>query len=109
MSEPTLGEVVRRLDQIAAQQRDMLQEMRDDRQNMARTYMPRELYEARHASLRADLEARDAEMRSDIDELRKDRRDDEKHRRQQWSAIALIFLTALVSMVATMLQGGGVT
>ena len=49
--EPTIGEVMRRLDEFMKRLDTLTAQLADDRRDFARNYVPRELYEARHLSL----------------------------------------------------------
>ena len=78
--EPTMGEIVRRLDHISRQQRDMLEEIRRDREALASTLRPPRRHDLAHDKLRSDLaddieehdarlekiERREAEMKNRI-------------------------------------------
>lgn len=63
--EPTLGEAMRRLDAVTKQLDDLARMLAEDRRSFASTYVPREVYEARHNSLdrRVTLLEADAEAK----------------------------------------------
>lgn len=49
--EPTLGEALRRLDAVTDEVKALARALAEDRRSFATTYVPRELYEARHRHL----------------------------------------------------------
>src|SRR5690606_31951274 len=84
---------------------------------MEESYVRKDVYLAKHEALRADTTARaegieraqvatTKEIRDDIKELQDSRKDDEKHRRQQWAAISLLVLSLIGTILVSMLQGG---
>lgn len=88
MSEPTLAEVVRRLEENTSQLRDIVAEMRSDRAALAATYVRKDVYdEARRADQRdlADLEER-------VDKW-------EQFRRQVLAGASVSLVTALIGIV----------
>lgn len=66
--EPTLGEALRRLDDVSRKLDGLAGQLAEDRRDFASTYVPRELYDTRHAhlgdritALVVRMDARDAE------------------------------------------------
>lgn len=55
--EPTLGEALRRLDDVSKKLDGLAQQLSDDRRDFATTYVPRELYETRHMHLHDRIKA----------------------------------------------------
>lgn len=71
--EPTMGEVIRRLDAIALQLTEVVRELKEDRAHNARTYVPREVYMAQRladqavvADLQGDHVAGKSDLRAEI-------------------------------------------
>jgi hypothetical protein len=102
VDEPTIGEAMRRLDSVSRQMETLARQMAEDRRDFASTYVPREVYESRHLSLDRRVTLMEASAR--------EREEDDTDRRRQYTFIVVgVALTAvaslLVSMV-TLLAGG---
>lgn len=94
MSEPTNGEVMRRLDEVARQLTDVANKMREDRLHAESTYVRRDVYD----SDRKAEAIRGVEAQKDVDELQRHREADAQWRRQVTLALALTALTAIVTI-----------
>jgi chromosome segregation ATPase len=70
--EPTLGEALRRLDDVSKKLDGLAGQLAEDRRDFASTYVPRELYDTRHAHLgdRITELSRRLQEREDEDEAR---------------------------------------
>jgi hypothetical protein len=93
MTEPTPGEMMRRLDEVAAQMLRILAEIASDRKRAEQLYVLREAW----ALARDADKGRVHEVEKDIDQLKKDRDGDLTYRRQILLALAIASLSAIVS------------
>lgn len=101
--EPTLGEVIRRLDAVSLQLTTLAAQMAQDRRDAAQTYVSRELYNARHEVIRRDVD----ELKQENEERNKT---DAATRRQILFLVLGAVLTAVCSLiVATYLASGGLS
>lgn len=91
--EPTLGEVLRRLDEVSRQMSALGTQMGQDRRDVASTYVPREVYEARHAAITRRVD----ELEADFDIREKTSAD---FRRQ---LLFLVLGTAIPAVLALLL------
>jgi len=107
MADPTPAEIMLRLDHITQQLLQVVGSVDRLTTRMEESYVRKDVYEAKHTALRADLTARDADIERDIAELKEDRKDDDKHRRQTWTAIGLTVLGVIISILVSMLEAGG--
>lgn len=87
MSEPTLGEVMRRLDDTARTLRDHAAALAADRAYAAQTYVLQKVYEVSTNALQ-----------DDIDDLRKARDAEQNFRRQALLGAAFLAITTVVSI-----------
>ena len=92
--EPTLGEVLRRLDEVSRQLIDTSREMKEDRKSAAATYVRQDVYIAQRQADAAVL----ADTHGDIQSIKDDRRKDADWKRQQNLFLAGLTITALVSI-----------
>ena len=92
--EPTMGEVIRRLDAIAAQLTEVVKEIKDDRAQNAATFVRQDVY---HANRKAD-QAVVANLNQDIGGLQADRKADAAWRRQSNLTLAVLAISSLVSI-----------
>ncbi len=92
MSEPTLGEVLRRLDEVSRQMTLLAGEMRAERAENAQTYLRRDVFEARDKATLQRLE-----------DVERDNADKEKaaelFRRQIIVGLILAAVPAVLAMV----------
>lgn len=96
-SEPTLGEVMRRIDDIALRLDRTLTEMKQDRDRGDQRYVPRvEWVEARRG-----IDVRFADVTGDVTDLKMDRSGDTTWRRQVLLAVGIAAFSALVSLAVT--------
>lgn len=87
MTEPmSAPETARRFKHLEDRVTELIQEIREERRNNADTYMRKDIYETRHQ-----------ELVDDINELKADRREDAKWRRQ----VALAIVIMAVPLVVT--------
>jgi len=56
VSEPTLGEVLRRLDAVSTTMVNLAAEMRQDRMDTAKTYVRKDVYDRDHKTQTDDIE-----------------------------------------------------
>lgn len=103
--EPTLGEVLRRLDQVSSQMTTLAADMRQDRLDAAQTYVRKDVYESRHKNLKDDVE--------DLQQYNKDREKREADTRRQFMflmlSIAVPAILGLLLAVNNFLATGGQT
>lgn len=105
LEPPTLGEVMRRLDNIVSQLGTIASEMKQDRLDAAKTYVRQDLYLAQR---QAD-QAISADLHSDIQSIKSDRAKDQQQRRQMnmWVAgLTVTVLLAIAGMVVQILMNG---
>ena len=92
MSDPTIPEVVRRLDDVVRSiDRIML--------TMETSYVRRDVYEARHDAVRADINGKVQDIYGDIKEIRDQRASDVAFRRQILAGAAIGLILLLVNLV----------
>lgn len=101
MSEPSLAEVLRRLDETNKQLADLVQQMRADRVEAAATYLRRDVYTAEAAAFNrrvGDLEADQANREKSAGETR----------RQLLFVVLASFLPSLGTLIVVLsrLSGG---
>lgn len=104
MSEPTLGEVVRRLEDIAKQMAGLLAEIKGERAHVERTYLPRETYNAEKELLKASV----ATVAGDVADINEARKDDARWRRTASLTLAVAaagWLVTIALFIATILNG----
>lgn len=92
MSEPTLAEVVRQLDRVAAQLTALATRLDNDRLAAAQTFVNRETYQA-------DQRVSDVlfkSLRTDVSELEQARSADDRWRRQQSFTLAVTIGNSLL-------------
>lgn len=90
--EPTLGELVRRLAEIASQLSDITNQLRTD-------FVRKETYDAHRDATKAALD----NVRGDITELKTDRSDDAKWRRTASLTLAVAATGWLVTIVIALI------
>lgn len=107
----TMGEVVRQLEQISQQQRDILSEIRSDRETYHRTFVPRETYEARHEALRRELHSSVKEVSDDVTEIKQARiKDADRWKQAMFTlgiAIVLLLIQGALTVSNFMARTGG--
>jgi predicted proteasome-type protease len=104
-SEPTLGEVLRRLDEVSRQLQAMAIKLDTDRVENANVYLRKDVYEARHVALSRRMDEVEA------DAAQKER-DAESFRRQIIVGLVLAGVPAVLAMVLAInnfLAAGGAT
>lgn len=122
--EPTLGEVVRRLDEVSRQLASVVHDIKDDRSQNAATYVRQDVYVAQRQAdlavsadlhgdvtkLKADLEHEQQMMRADFERemqgLKEDRTRDKDFRRQVLLAFAIAgggWVITLATFIVTFL------
>ena len=103
--EPTLGEILRRLDAVAAQMTTLAAEMRQDRLDAAATYVRKDVYESRHKNLKDDV--------TNLETYNKEREKREADTRRQFMflmlSIAVPAILGLLLAVNNFLATGGQT
>ena len=98
--EPTLGEVLRRLDDLINKVAELTQELKDDRNNAAATYVRQDVYIAQRQADAAVV----ADIHGDIKSIKDDRRKDNDWRRQQNLSLAGLTITVLVSIALAIIN-----
>ena len=94
--EVTMREVVRRLDEITRQQRDLMSEIRKDREALAATYVRRDVYDVNMMG----LERRVADVERDADESA-------KGARAMWTSVGLVALGSIANLFINVVQARG--
>lgn len=105
---PTLGEALRRLDEVVRQLSDLAREMKTDRIDAGKTYVRQDMYiEARNfdaaitADLHGDIASLKADTTRDLASLKEDRKADIAFRRQVLLAFAIAGVGWLLSVALT--------
>ena len=115
IEEPTLGEVLRRLDLVVSQLNEIASELKADRAENAKTYVRQDVYMAQRQAdaaivhdLNGDIRKVETKAGERIDKLESDRQSDIDKRRQMWLAIAgmtLAFISATAALIVNIVQG----
>lgn len=92
-SEPSPHELMRMLEAISREMRDVVQRLDRVVRDAGETYVRKDVYDARHKALREDVE-----------ELKQQRQGDTAFRRQMWLALAI---AAIGNMIAIALAVTG--
>ncbi|HET7303639.1 MAG TPA: hypothetical protein VFJ12_03685 [Segeticoccus sp.] len=103
--EPTLGEVMRRLDETSRQLADLAGQMREDRNHAAATYVRQDVYVAQRQADHAVV----ADLQTDIASVRSEARhtEDKRSANVKWAiGIGLSLAALIVTVLALVLQGG---
>lgn len=105
IDEPTIGEVLRRIDALTAQVADLVREIKDDRAEAAATYVRRDVYMAERqaqnavvSDLQSDIATVKTDLGREIKGVKDDRRTDNDKRRQMWLAIGGLAITSLIGI-----------
>lgn len=92
--EPTLGEVIRRLDDVSRQLVELTREIKDDRSANAATFVRQDVYVAQRQADGAVV----ADLHGEIRTLKESRQKDSDWRRQQNLSLAVVAIGAVVSI-----------
>lgn len=92
--EPTLGEVLRRLDDLISKVGDLAKELKEDRASAAATFVRQDVYVAQRLADQAVV----ADLNGDIQAVKADRAKDSDWKRQQNLSLAVMAITVLVSI-----------
>ena len=110
-TEPNMGEIVRRLDQIVVQLSEMTREIKEDRKEAALTYVHQNVYLAQRqadaavvADLHGDIQTVKTELGRDIKGIQDDRKTDLGWRRQMWLAIGVLAVTSLIGVAGLVIN-----
>jgi hypothetical protein len=110
-SEPTMGEILRRLDEVSRQMIDLAREMKDDRSAAAATYVRQDVYFAQRqamesmiADLHGDVKQTETNLGREIAIIKDDRKSDVNFRRQVWLTMGALAITTLVTIVIAILN-----
>ena len=121
-SEPTLGEVLRRLDDVSRQMTELAREMKADRAEAAATYVRQDVYvaqrqamEAMVADLHGDvkkvntdlglkIQATKDDLGREVKTIKDDRKTDVAFRRQAWLTMGALAVTTVVTIVVTLVN-----
>ena len=102
---PTLGEVLRRLDDVSRQLVDLTREIKEDRAASAATYVRRDVYMAEQvtsnavvADLHGDIQALKAEHGREIRGLKDERKVAADKARQMWLALGAMAVTIALGL-----------
>lgn len=98
--EPTMGEVLRRLDEVSRQLVDLAKEMKDDRNTAAATFVRQDVYVAQRLADQAVV----ADLHGDVRTINNERKADAGFRRQSWLAMAGIAIGSLVSIALALIN-----
>lgn len=93
-TEPTLGEVLRRLDEVSRQLVDLTREIKEDRVTAAATFVRQDVYLAQRQADQAVM----ADLHGEVATVRDDRRKDQDVQRQRNLTLAALAITSLVSI-----------
>lgn len=105
MSEPTLGEVLRRLDEVARQMTTLSLQLVEDRREAAATFVRRDVYEARTESLTRDV----SDLKADADAKEKTAAETRRQFVFLVLGIAIPAILGLLLAVTNFLSTSGVT
>lgn len=103
--EPTLGEVMRRLDETSKQLAELAGQMREDRNHAAQTYVRQDVYLAQRQADQAVV----ADLQGDVSRVEHHANTIEDKRRAnvRWAVgIALTVAALIVAVVSVLVQGG---
>jgi hypothetical protein len=118
VSEPTTGEVLRRLDEVSRQLVDLAREMKEDRAKAYAIFVQQEVYNEREktytaqrladqavvADLHGDIKKVETNIGRDVEAIRKERQSDAGFRRQVWLTMGALAITTLVTIVIALLN-----
>lgn len=114
INEPTLGEVLRRLDEVSRQLIDIVREIKEDRVDAAKTYVRQDVYIAERqasnavvADLHGDIQSVKGELGREIRGIKDDRKSDLGWRRQMWLAIGGLAVTTLIGIIGLIINFTG--
>lgn len=99
MTEPSLGEVLRRVDEVSRQMKDIADAMTIERRENAATYLRRDLYEARHTALTKRMDGVESELADDRKAAADDRKAADNARRQFVIGLVLLAIPAIFGLV----------
>jgi hypothetical protein len=94
MSDPTPGEIMRRLDEVSASLLRIVAEIASDRKRAEQLYVLREAW----GLARAADQSKVHEVEKDVEGLKKDRDGDLTYRRQIMLALAIASFSAIISV-----------
>jgi len=100
--EPTLGEVLRRIDGLTMQVTALVSELKQDRIDAAKTYVRQDVYMAERqagqavvADLHGDVRKVEADLGRELRQVKEDLKAEKASRRQVWLAISAMAVTLL--------------
>lgn len=102
MNDPSIPELVRRLD-------DITRVIERVTSTLESSYLRKDVYDARHTALRREVEQKFTEVEGDVDDLRQLAREQAAFRRQilAGAIVGLILMVAQIFLVLTRIPGGG--
>lgn len=110
-NEPTLGEALRRLDDVSRELKELAREMKADRADAAKLYVNQGVYLAERqameyqiADLHGDLKKVEIATGKEITDLKRARQGDTDARRQVWLAVATLAVGSLVTIAVTIVN-----
>jgi len=92
--EPTMGEVIRRLDAIALQLTEVVREIKDDRAENAKTFVRQDVYMAQRQSDAAVV----ADLHGEVRAVKAARDKDVETQRTRNLTLAVLAITTIVSI-----------
>lgn len=95
--DPTIHEVLRRLNEYATNLQDFVREMREERRKTEQTYVRRDVYEAETKTRAAELQA----LRDDLGNEITARQEEQKSKRVLTIGIVVAAFGAVASPIAT--------
>lgn len=91
MSDPTVPELVRRLD-------DVVRSLERITANIDSNYLRRDVYEARHVSLRREVDSQLQAVKDDLRDVQEARKAEAAYRKQILAGFAVAILVMLVNL-----------
>lgn len=111
IDEPTLGEVLRRIDSLTQQVTQLVTELKQDRADAARTYVRQDVYMANRtaeaavvADLHGDVARVEAKTNERFERIEAQQKADAASRRQVWLTVIGLMVTAVLGVAALVLN-----
>lgn len=98
---PTMGEMSRRLDAAVREIRDLVQEVRQDRNQMHQTYLPREQYNALRQADDVQIAGLEREQHNLVKRLDAFESQQRTNRALVWGSLLFPILAALIVVILT--------
>lgn len=111
IDEPTLGEVLRRIDGLTTQVTALVSELKQDRVDAAKTYVRQDVYVAEKnmqnavvSDLNGDIQALKTDHGRELKQFKIDRQNDADKRRQMWMTLIGLAITTVIGLAALILN-----